>query len=262
MPPCSTVSSRRESPCNSLQFDGHRSPSPPFALIVAVAPVVRAQQPCDRQRPVASRCNPPISRRGRASANRCCRTTANGSPTSSRLTRATRRSSSARRAPTRKKRSSRSAIRRRGGGRGGAAGGAAASSLSISGDSRWVAFTIYPAAATGAGRGGRGGRGGGGGGGAAAQGATAGGAGAEQDGARQSRHRREEGIRQGSTLRVQRRQADVDRDAELPGAGGADAWRAGGGAAGRGAAGGGGAARRSRRRHRSRSLQSRRRATR
>ena len=48
-----------------------------------------------------------------------------------------------------------------------------ASSLSISGDSRWVAFTVYPAAATGAGRGGRGGRGGGGGGGgAAAQGAA------------------------------------------------------------------------------------------
>ena len=59
-----------------------------------------------------------------------------------------------------------------GGGRGGPAGGAAGSSLSISGDSRWVAFTVYPAAATGAGRGGRGGRGGGGGG-TAAQGATA-----------------------------------------------------------------------------------------
>ncbi|MEO7084347.1 MAG: prolyl oligopeptidase family serine peptidase [Gemmatimonadaceae bacterium] len=43
-----------------------------------------------------------------------------------------------------------------GGGRGGAA--AAGSSLAISGDSKWVAFTEYPLAATG--RGGRGGRGG------------------------------------------------------------------------------------------------------
>ena len=59
-----------------------------------------------------------------------------------------------------------------GGGRGGAPGGAA-SPLTISGDSRWVAFSVYPAAST-AGRAGRGGRGGGGGGGAAgAQGATA-----------------------------------------------------------------------------------------
>src|SRR5215213_9339754 len=45
-----------------------------------------------------------------------------------------------------------------GGGRGGAPGGAANAPLAISGDSRWVAFTVYPAAA--AGRGARGGRGG------------------------------------------------------------------------------------------------------
>jgi dipeptidyl aminopeptidase/acylaminoacyl peptidase len=59
-----------------------------------------------------------------------------------------------------------------GGGRGGPAAGpgAGAGGLSISGDSRWVAFTIYPAAATTTGRGGRG-RGA-----AAAQGAPAAGA--------------------------------------------------------------------------------------
>jgi hypothetical protein len=56
-----------------------------------------------------------------------------------------------------------------GGGRGGAPGapGAAGGPLAISGDSRWVAFTVYPPAATAGARGGRGGRGGGGGGGAA-----------------------------------------------------------------------------------------------
>src|SRR5215218_7577935 len=56
-----------------------------------------------------------------------------------------------------------------GGGRGGGAGGPggpASPSLSISGDSKWVAFTVYPPAAV-AGRGARGGRGGGGGGGGA-----------------------------------------------------------------------------------------------
>ncbi|MDB4878433.1 MAG: putative family peptidase [Gemmatimonadetes bacterium] len=49
-----------------------------------------------------------------------------------------------------------------GGGRGGLPGGPGTSSLSISGDSRWVAFTVYPAAApAGGARGGRGaGRGG------------------------------------------------------------------------------------------------------
>src|SRR5262249_15690774 len=51
-----------------------------------------------------------------------------------------------------------------GGGRGGAPG--AAAPLVISGDSKWAAFTVYPAAAPG-GRAGRGGRGGAGGGGAA-----------------------------------------------------------------------------------------------
>src|SRR5512133_753068 len=57
-----------------------------------------------------------------------------------------------------------------GGGRGGPPGaGGPASTLSVSGDSRWVAFTVYPPAATG--RGGRGGRGGGGGGGGAPTGA-------------------------------------------------------------------------------------------
>ncbi|HTE46968.1 MAG TPA: hypothetical protein VK636_17095, partial [Gemmatimonadaceae bacterium] len=47
-----------------------------------------------------------------------------------------------------------------GGGRGGPGAPAAASSLTISADSRWVAFTVYPPAATGRGGAGRGGRGG------------------------------------------------------------------------------------------------------
>jgi hypothetical protein len=115
-----------------------------------------------------------------------------------------------------------------GGGRGGPAGGAAGSSLSISGDSRWVAFTVYPAAATGAGRGGRGGRGGGGGaGGTAAQGTTP--AAPAKQMASSIRHRRE-GIRRVRSFRSTA-QADVHRDAELPRAGSADQSAPAGGAA-------------------------------
>src|SRR4051812_18630050 len=54
-----------------------------------------------------------------------------------------------------------------GGGRGGPPGadaGAAAGPVSISGDSKWLAFTIYPNTPPAGGRAGRGGRGGGGGG--------------------------------------------------------------------------------------------------
>jgi dipeptidyl aminopeptidase/acylaminoacyl peptidase len=47
------------------------------------------------------------------------------------------------------------------GGRGGAAGADANATLAISGDSRWVAFTIYPAASAARANAGRGGRGGG-----------------------------------------------------------------------------------------------------
>ena len=111
----------------------------------------------------------------------------------------------------------------RGGGR--ARAGGAARPLAISGDSKWVAFTVYPRRAGG--RGGRGGR-------AAAvvaaaerQAPTRRRPGAEQDGAREPRDRREEGIRQRASLLVQRRQADVDRDAELSRAARAGAARGG-----------------------------------
>ena len=81
-PPCSTVSSRRESP---MQFAPVRRPqivAASFALIVAVAPVVRAQQSAAPPKVRRDRCNRPISRPGRAFASRCCRTTESGSPTS------------------------------------------------------------------------------------------------------------------------------------------------------------------------------------
>ena len=132
-----------------------------FTIGVAMAPLGVAQQPPpSAARP--SRCSPPISRRGRTSANRACRTTANGSSTCSRpnegdatlIIRSTGADAKETKFPIGEAGGG-------GGGRGGAPGGG--SSLTISGDSRWVAFTIYPPSTTpgavvAARRGGRGAR--------------------------------------------------------------------------------------------------------
>ncbi len=214
------------SPLTAEATHARRRSRPVLVLLLGSAALL---PPSNRRRPAArpSRCSRPTSRRGRPFAPRCCRTTANGSPTCSRRTRATRTCHSLDGDGQQRIRSSRSAAptprsrrRRRARWRGARCRRRSArrsAGLALGGVHCLSAATTRSRRARrcGSRRSGRRWRSG--------RWRRADAAGAEQAGAGESRHRRKEGIRPRSSLRVQRRQADVARDAgaaEAPALGG------------------------------------------